>query len=182
MHEPQDLVEYLRTQFEAAFMKEQQMDMHQKPFNNGSFYRQVFVPGAFVHELTRNSIRVVLKPPFSTLVLSQNDIFAEVFSVHLRSEDGHEVAGDSGAPIDQFLVRRYEHGKYSPFELVTSDGVYDADLNDFDLISGFGTVPELENDYDKDIEAQIADAMRPLVRADELYEVLSSYNIVATND
>ncbi len=177
MHTPHDLVEYLRTQLEAAYKKEGQMDTSKTAFNNGSFFKQVAIPAMNDHELTRRSTRIVLKPPFSTMVLSQNDVFAEVYAIALRGEDGHEM-GDITADLpEQFLVRQYEHGRYTPYELVTDEGVYPVEVAEFDPFLGFGAV-----DDEFDLESQIADAMRPVTRADELYGILSGYNIVATND
>ena len=183
IHDPQDLVEYLRTQFLAASKKEEQMNSNTSSFDNGAFYQRVPIPGAFGHELTRGSTRIVFKPPFSTMVLVQNDTFVEVFAVQVRGEDGHELADSSGVTASQFLVRRFERGSYQPFELITENGVYDADLNEFDPVSGFGTISDESGSAEvKDLEEQIADAMKPLARAHELFDLLSTLNIVATND
>lgn len=179
LFDPETLVDYIRTQFNSAYQKETAMNLHEEPFANGSFYQQVPIPGADHHEMVRQSIRIVMKPPFSTLVLSQYEEFAELYAVHLQGEDGHVVAGEDGYFADQYLVRQYSNGHYTPFVLVTEDGVHDVDLEDFDIVAGFGALEAAETQTP---EEQLEEMFRPIRRAYDLHGLLSRYNIVAIND
>ena len=174
------LLEYVRAQFEAAYQKERIEDLTQgTALDNGSFYQPHVIPGAEEHPLTRNSKRIVMQKPFSTMVLSTKKEFVELYAIMLRDEDGHEDGEPGGFIADQYIVRRYSNGRFSPHELITDEGVFRADVSEFDPVAGFG-VSDLQDDTS--LISQLEDVFAPVERAHNLYQLLSGYNIVATDD
>jgi hypothetical protein len=178
LQDPSVLMDYIRSQFEAAYQKEYTSGQHAGNTHNGSFYKQMPIPSAGEHALVKNSTKIVLKPPFSTLIRGVEDSFIEIFSITLRGEDGHETAEYDGFFADQYLVRSFSRGRYGGYDLVSEDGVFSAEINEFDPISGY--------DYSRQgisaVEDEVNSAMRPIIRASELLALISGYNIVATND
>ena len=68
------LLDFIRTQFEAAYAEEDKQRQHHVirtddqtlgSDESGSFYQQVPTIGEGEHELTRNSTRICMRPPFS---------------------------------------------------------------------------------------------------------------------
>ncbi len=178
IRQPSELVDYLRTQFEAAYQKEHAMDQHQGSFDNGSFYQQIPIPGVNQHELVRQSTRIVMKPPFSTMIFNGKDSFAEVYAIYLRGEDGHMVGDESGYFADQYLVRLFQFGRYGKFELVSDEGVISADVESFDPVGGFSGIEEVAEDIAQEVDM----AVKSIIRANELHRLLAGWNIVATKD
>lgn len=178
LQDPSVLMDYIRTQFEAAYQKEFTSGQHTGNTNNGSFYKQMPIPNAGEHSLVKNSTKIVLKPPFSTLIRGVEDSFIEIFSITLRGEDGHETAEYDGFFADQYLVRSFSHGRFGGYDLVSEDGVFGAEINEFDPITGYDYL----NQGMSAVEDEVNSAMRPIIRASELLTLISGYNIVATSD
>lgn len=173
------IMDYLRMQFLAAAQKEKAENEVEPAAPNGSFLVTVPNIGEMDNELIVNSKCIVMRLPYTRGTPDAVADFIEVYAVFLRGEDGHVVADSTGFFADQFIAREFESGEYSGFELITEDGVFPADLNGFDPESGF---PELTDGEADSVDQQMSDLFRPFTRAQELYDKIKFYNIVATVD
>ncbi|MCA9309250.1 hypothetical protein KC973_02640 [Candidatus Saccharibacteria bacterium] len=169
---PEQLVEYLRAEFDAAYRKERSEDEQGVTAPNGSFYVRKPLVDNNESVLLEQTTRIVMRPPFIVARDEQPREFVEVYAVFLRGQDGHMVGDTSGYFADQYIVREFENGHSGPLQLVTEHGVFIADTQDFDTVGGFGVVQSLEE--------QLAEIARPIEEAERLYGKLSGYNIVAT--
>lgn len=172
------LIEYLRSQFEAAYREEAYDSEQDTVFDNGTFYTQMHVAQDGHHQLEELSIRVILAPPLNVSRVEQPREYVEVFAIFLRGEDGHMVGDASGYFADQYLVRQFSDGHTHPYQLVTDDGVFLADLDEFDAVAGFGSLAQPPLTLDEEL-TQIS---APLLAAQQLYTVISRCNIVAATD
>jgi hypothetical protein len=209
LFDPEELFDYLQTRYAQAYSGE---DMDYPTINrstrNGRLYQRMRIPGAEHHPGLKDSTRIVLRPPFSTLMLAQEAEFIESYAVFLRGEDGHEVGDESGELADQYLVRLVSRGKYGAFELVRQDGTFLADLSSFTPHLGFGILEEdadvpheqtesekSEEDSDTAQEVNIGDVavlaaldseldpfFKPIERAQALFHKVSHMNLVPVRD
>lgn len=177
LFDPGDLFEYLKAQVELAYQKEQGEDSRQRTELNGSFYQRVPIPGN--DTVPRKSSRVVMQPPISIIMLDRKREFAEIHAITLRGEDGHEISDEEGLFAEQFLVRLYQAGKLSDFFLVDELGVHDTSLDNFDIMTGFAVGSSATKEA---VEAMVDEIFKPMRRAEDLYNIVSRWNIVATND
>lgn len=171
------LVEYLRMQFIAAAQKERAENELEPAAPNGSFLVSVPNIGDTEHELVANTKCIVMRLPYTRGSPDVVTDFIEVYAVFLRGGDGHVVADSTGYFADQFVAREFNNGEYSGFELITEDGVLPTDLTEFDPTSGFSESSEAAV---VSVDQQLADLFKPLSRAQELYDKIKQYNIVAT--
>lgn len=174
---PELLLDYLRSQFEAAYQKERSDDKAGNTASNGSFYQRKILLEEDEDSIIKATTRVVMRPPFSTEQESANDEFAEVYAVFLRESDGYEVVDEGCLFADLFLVRTHRKGNFSSFELVDENGCVPVDLSDMDISKVLGTDKQSSTN-DEEIDSIFA----PFKRANELLALLETYNIVAIND
>lgn len=153
------LVAYLDGQFSDARRKEGAEDERSDFSAHGSFINQVPIENG--HMLTRGSERIVLKPPHPN---DTPGTFCEVYAIEPYDPDNQ----DEQTLLEQrFLVRESLDGQIGPFRLVDQFGAHPAEV-DADVSYLFGNQPQ--------------DPLLPFVWADELFERLSTYNIVASNE
>lgn len=176
---PELLIEFIRAQFEAAYHAQYSADEVERSTQNGDFYSRRPLVGEYEHEAVGSSIRIVLSAPYSIKKPSIEHEFVEIYAIFLRGEDGHMVPGISGDFADEFIVHRFKDGTYESNLLVTDDGVFEADLNEFDPVGGFAKLDDTRVDS---VEEQMEAVLRPFSRAQELYDQISVLTVVATSD
>lgn len=180
---PEMLLDYIRSQFDAAYRKERDDDSADISMQNGSFYVNVWPEAVDGHSLLGRTSRIVMRPPFSVVNADQPYEFVEVYAVFLRGEDGHMVGDDTGYFADQYLVREHTASGYEPIQLVTEQGVFVADTSSFDVVAGFNRSTSAETDeVIPTVEQMITETFKPFAEADRLLGKLSRYNIVATTN
>jgi hypothetical protein len=158
------LIDYLRGQFQDAYSKQWNEDLRAETAVHGSFYQTVPLPTG--HELTRDSVRIVMKLPHPHDTPSS---YYEVFAIYTEREDGTTLPDVSGFFASQFLVRDCTHGEPIHW-LVNDDGARKLDLDiDFDKVTGLAA-EEPDNPFE------------PYFDAVNLLEDMGRYNIVAMSD
>lgn len=119
----------------------------------------------------------------------------------VEEQDSEEFVSPMPEQASQYLVRVCHKGKYTAFELVTTEGAYPVNLSVFDRITGFGVLPELEagigqkdglskvvperiggEDIFASLKRVMNDSVTPIRRATKLYNIFSSYNTVPVAD
>lgn len=173
------LVDFIRMQFVAAAQKERVENEIEPAAPNGSFLVTVSNIGNAEHDLVKNSQCIVMRLPYVRGGADTLADFIEIYAVFLRGEDGHIVSDETGSFADQFITREFTGGEYSEFELISEDGVFPTDLSEYDPTAGFA---DSESGAVASVDQQVQDLFRPYTRAQELYDKIKFYNIVATVD
>ncbi len=159
---PSDLVDLLSARFAQAY------DLEYGPeagvaTKRGSFIKDVVLPVG--PAFTRGTKRIVFRLPFPSY--EHPKTYTEAYAFPLRSVNGHSDDGGFEGLASQYLLRTFQEGEAGSWELVTSDGIFDADVEDFDPVGGFGRMGQ---DH----------PLRPYMRARERFVQLSQRNIVAS--
>lgn len=161
---PSDLITYVRELFNDAYSLKYRQLSKEISGNNGSFLRENILPGG--HESTRRTQRIVLEPPRPRT----SNIYTEVYAINLRGIDGHETGDTSGYFADQYLIRDVIDGEPQELELITDDGVFAVDVNEFDIVNGYG------------VHNNDSSVLKPIDRAETRLANLKTMNLIATKD
>lgn len=179
---PNNLIEFVKEQFETAYQQEDFENSRNKLTNNGSFYKREVLAGPHESPIIEGTTRIVMCPPISATSDEKIAELAEIYARFSTSHNGFKVADSSGFFADQFIVRLYQDNHSLGYELVTDSGTYPADFSEANYLGGIPGI-DTENEYgkDADIESIIENAGKPILRSHELFNLLSTYNIIATN-